>query len=146
MKSAVALLLLAGAAHAGTVHRPEAIDLDTDMTPPGRAEFGFDGGGPVGAYALSLQLGFLDKPMRVHNVDPDVSRRPSRDRWLGGALSLGPSVVVDARMPLSHQTGDRWQTWATTARSIAGSPAISTPGCACASSTATGSPRSFAGS
>lgn len=113
MKSAVALLLLAGAAHAGTpVHRPEAIDLDTDMTPPGRAEFTFDGGGPVGAYALSLQLGYLDKPMRVHTVDRMTYPVDHRETlWLGGALSLGPSVVVDARMPLSHQTGDRWQSW-----------------------------------
>jgi hypothetical protein len=31
--------------------------------------------------------------------------------WLGGALTLGSSVVLDARMPLSHQTGDRWQGW-----------------------------------
>ncbi len=112
MKSAVALLLLAGAARAGTVHRPEAIDLDTDMTPPGRAEFGFDGGGDVGTFALSLQLGFLDKPMRVHTVDRVTYPVDHRETaWLGGALSLGSSVVVDARLPLSHQTGDRWQTW-----------------------------------
>jgi hypothetical protein len=112
MKLVVALLLVAGAARAGTVHRPEAIDLDTDMTPPGRAELGFDGGGDVGAYALSLQLGFLDRPMRVHTVDRVTYPVEHRETvWLGGALSLGSSVVVDARMPLSHQTGDRWQSW-----------------------------------
>jgi hypothetical protein len=113
MKRALALLLVAGAAHASTpVERPEAIDLDHDMTPPGRAELGFDGGGDVGAYALSLQLGFLDRPMRVHTVDRVTYPVEHRETvWLGGALTLGASVVVDARMPLSHQTGDRWRGW-----------------------------------
>lgn len=113
MKPALALLLVAGAARAGTpVERPEAIDLDRDLTPPGRAEFGFDGGGDVGAYALSLQLGYLDRPMRVHTVDRESYPVEHRETvWLGGALSLGPSVVLDARLPLSHQVGDRWRGW-----------------------------------
>jgi len=111
MKAAAALLLVAGAASAGTpINRPEAIDVDHDMTPPGRAEFGFDGGGDVGAYALSLQLGYLDRPMRVHTTELETFPVERRETvWLGGALSLGPSVVVDARLPLSHQTGARWQ-------------------------------------
>ena len=76
MKALAALLLLGAAtAHADhPINRPEAIDVDRDMTPPGRGEFGFDGGGEVGTFALSL----------------------------------GGSVVVDARMPLSHQTGARY--------------------------------------
>jgi hypothetical protein len=113
MKTAAVLLLVAGAAHADTpVQRPEAIDLDTDMTAPGRAELGFDAGGDVGAYALALQLGFLDKPMRLHSVDLETYPVDHRETvWLGGALSLGSSVVVDARLPLSHQVGDRWRGW-----------------------------------
>jgi hypothetical protein len=112
MRLVLALVLVASVAHAGTVHRPEAINLDTDLTPPGRAEFGFDGGGDVGQYALSLQLGFLDRPMRVHTTDLETFPVDHRETvWLGGALSLGPSVVVDARMPLSHQTGDRYRGW-----------------------------------
>jgi len=112
MKLALALVLVASVASAGTVNRPEAIDLDSDMTPPGRAEFGFDGGGDVGQYALSLQLGYLDRPMRVHTVDLETFPVDRRETvWLGGALTLGTSVVVDARMPLSHQTGDRWRGW-----------------------------------
>ena len=112
MRLALALVLVASVAQAETINRPEAIDVDHDMTPPGRAEFGFDGGGDVGTYALSLQLGFLDRPMRVHTVDLETYPVEHRETvWLGGALSLGPSVVVDARMPLSHQTGTRWQGW-----------------------------------
>jgi hypothetical protein len=112
---ALALIVSAGSASADTpVQRPEAIDLDRDMTAPGRAEFGFDGGGPVGAYAFGLQLGFLDRPMRIHTVTRETYPVDHRETvWLGGAWSLGASgsVVLDARMPLSHQTGDRWQGW-----------------------------------
>jgi len=111
MKSLAVLLLLAGAAHADTpVQRPEAIDLDHDMTPPGRAEFGFDGGGDVATYAFGVQLGYLDRPMRIHTVELETFPVERRETvWLGGALSLGPSVVVDARLPLSHQIGARYQ-------------------------------------
>ncbi len=109
MKLAVALLLAAGAAQAGTpVNRPEAIDLDRDMTPPGRAELGFDGGGDVPTYALSLQTQFLERPMRIHTVDREtfpVERRETA--WLGGALAVG-SLVFDERLPLSHQVGARY--------------------------------------
>src|SRR6185312_6561361 len=75
-----------------------------------RAEFGFDGGGDVATFALSLQLGYLDRPMRIHTVELETFPVEHRETvWLGGALALGPSVVVDARMPLSHQTGARYQ-------------------------------------
>ena len=110
MKVVAALLFVAATAYADhPINRPEAINLDDDMTPPGRGEFGFDGGGEVGTYALSLQMQFLDRPMRIHTVDRETFPVDHRETaWLGGALSLGPSVVVDARMPLSHQTGARY--------------------------------------
>jgi hypothetical protein len=110
---ALALCLCARVAFADTpVQRPEAIDVDHDMTPPGRAEFGFDGGGDVAAYAFGLQLGFLDRPMRIHTVDRETFPVDHRETvWLGGAWSFGSSVVVDARIPLSHQTGARYAGW-----------------------------------
>ena len=113
MKLVAALLLVAATAYADhPINRPEAIDLDHDMTPPGRGEFGFDGGGEVGTFALSLQTQFLDRPMRIHTVERETYPVEHRETaWLGGALSLGPSVVVDARLPLSHQTGARYAGW-----------------------------------
>lgn len=110
MKTLAALVLLAATAYADhPINRPEAIDVDHDMTPPGRGEFGFDGGGDVGTYALSLQTQFLDRPMRIHTVERETFPVEHRETaWLGGALALGSSVVVDARMPLSHQTGARY--------------------------------------
>ena len=110
MKLVAALLLVAATAYADQpINRPEGIDVDTDRTPPGRGEFGFDGGGDVGTYALSLQTQFLDRPMRIHTVERETYPVDHRETaWLGGALSLGPSIVVDARMPLSHQTGARY--------------------------------------
>lgn len=90
------------------VNRPEGIEIDRDAPPPGRVEFGFDAGAPVGAWALGAQLGYVDRPIVLH--DADVSIAPVRHREtlaLGGALAIGQSVVVDARVPLAHQVGDR---------------------------------------
>lgn len=113
MKLIAALLFVAQPAAAEPpINRPEAIDVDRDMTPPGRGEFGFDGGGDVGTFALSLQTQFLERPMRIHTVDRKTYPVDHRETaWLGGALSLGESIVVDARMPLSHQTGARYAGW-----------------------------------
>ncbi len=109
MRSAALVLLLAARAAADTpVTRPEATDLDRDTTPPGRVEFGFDGGAPVGAYAFGVQLGYLEHPLRLHTVEVRTFPVEHRETlFLGGALALGDSVVVDARMPLSHQVGPR---------------------------------------
>ena len=102
---------VAGPARADTpVDRPEAIEVDRVTPPPGRVEFGFDGGAPVGAWAIGLQLGSLDTPIVLRAGPlrvPAVARRETAA--LGGALALGPSIVLDARLPLSHQTGARWQ-------------------------------------
>ena len=105
---AVAVAGLAGAARADTpVMRPEAIELDREAPPPGRAEFGFDGGGPVGAWAAEVDLGYLDEPLALR-AGPLV-RYPVRHREtvaLGGAVTVLDSLVLDARLPLAHQVGD----------------------------------------
>lgn len=110
MKLAAALLLAATAvAHADDpVLRPEAFELDREAPPPGQAELSFDGGAPVAPWAASVQLGYLDRPMRLHTTEVKVFPVEHRQTVaFGGALSIGPSIVVDARMPLAHQVGDR---------------------------------------
>src|SRR5262249_16553774 len=85
-------------------------ELDRDSTPPGRVEFGFDGGAPVGAYAASVQLGYLEHPLRLHTMSLQTFPVEHRETlFLGGAISLAPSVVLDARWPLSHPVGLRWR-------------------------------------
>jgi hypothetical protein len=111
MKRAFALLALVGTAHAdNVVMRPEAIEVDRDVPPPGRVEFGFDGGAPVGAWAAGVQLGYIDAPVELH--DAAISIQPVRHREtlaIGGAYAIGESLVVDARLPLAHQVGARLQ-------------------------------------
>jgi hypothetical protein len=103
-------LALCGVARAGEpVDRPEAFELDRETPPPGQAEFSFDGGAPIGRWAASVQLGYVDRPMRLHTTQVKifpVNRRQTLA--LGGALRVGPAIIVDARMPLSHQSGDRF--------------------------------------
>lgn len=90
--------------------RPEAVQVDRDAPPPGQVEFGFDGGAPIETWALSAQLGFLDRPMRLHTTEVKVFPVEQRETLaLGAAIALGSSAIADIRMPFSHQTGDRWQ-------------------------------------
>ncbi len=108
----LALLLMAAAAsvtHADDpVMRPQAFEVDREVPPPGQAELGFDGGAPVGPWALSMQLGYLDRPFRLHTTEVKIFPVEHRQTVaFGGALSIGNRVVVDARMPLAHQVGDR---------------------------------------
>ena len=111
MRAFALVAALAGVARADTVvMRPEAIEVDRDVPPPGRVEFGFDGGAPVGAWALGAQVGYVDTPLVLR--DGALAVTPVRHREtlaLGGALSIGPDVVVDARVPLAHQVGERVQ-------------------------------------
>jgi hypothetical protein len=89
--------------------RPEGFEVDREAPPPGRVEFSFDGGAPVERWALGAQLGFLDRPMRLHTVRIKIFPIEQRETLaLGGAFSVTPDFVVDARMPFSHQTGDRY--------------------------------------
>ena len=111
MRLLLAVVLVAGTARADNIiMRPEAVELDRDVPPPGRVEFGFDGGAPVGAWGLGAQVGYLDQPLVLR--DQAITTYPVRHREtlaLGGAVSLGDSVVVDARVPMAHQVGSRLQ-------------------------------------
>lgn len=110
-KPLLILAVLCRTAYADTpVLRPEAIEVDREAPPPGRAEFGFDGGAPVGAWAASAQLGFVDDPIVLRSGDRvkyPVAHRETLS--LGAAYSVtdSGSLVVDARVPLAHQIGDR---------------------------------------
>lgn len=109
MRAALILCAIATRAHADTpVARPEAIEVDRDTTPPGQGELGFDGGAPIGTWALGVTLTALVHPIRFHTVGIKtfpVARRETST--LGGALALGDDVIVDAKLPLSHQVGQR---------------------------------------
>jgi hypothetical protein len=90
------------------LNRPEAIEVDRDQTPPGQAELGFDGGGSIGNWALGVELGLLEHPIRFHTVDIKTYPVLRRETVaLGGAIALGDDVIIDARMPLAHQVGQR---------------------------------------
>ncbi len=119
--AAALVAALGGAAQADAPSdRPEAFDADRESPPPGRAEFSFDGGGPIGplfddgagpstlAWALGVQLGYLDHPLTLATTKREnVPVRRRETVALGGALSLSPGIVIDARFPLAHQVGDR---------------------------------------
>ena len=67
------IAVAATAAHADTpVDRPEAFQVDRDAPPPGQAELSFDGGAPVGPWAASIQLGYLDRPFELHNSETQI--------------------------------------------------------------------------
>lgn len=106
---ACALASGAGLARADQpVDRPQAFEVDREQPPPGRAELGFDSGAPVGAWAASVQLGYLDRPFRLHTTEVKIFPVEHRQTVaLGGAVTLGGRLVLDARMPLAHQVGDR---------------------------------------
>jgi len=111
MRALVLVCAAAGVAHADTpLARPEAIDVDRDQTPPGQAELGFDGGAPIGNWALGVELGLLEHPIRFHTVGIKTYPVLRRETVaLGGAIALGDDVILDARMPLAHQVGQRLQ-------------------------------------
>jgi hypothetical protein len=109
---ALALASIAGtAAYAGPpVDRPEAIEVDRDTTPPGQAEFGFDGGAPIGLWALGLETDFLVRPVRLHTLEVSTFPVEYRETFSpGGAITLGDRAIFDVKMPLAHQTGARMQ-------------------------------------
>jgi hypothetical protein len=98
----------APAAADAPVDRPEAFEVDREQPPPGQAELGFDGGAPIGAWSASVQLGYLDRPFRLHTTEVKIFPVEHRETVaLGGAVSLGDRLVLDARLPLAHQVGDR---------------------------------------
>jgi hypothetical protein len=118
-RAALALILMVGEAAAEKPREtPAAIDVDRDGAPPGRIELGFDGGAPVEGYGLSVAGRLTEQPIEVRDPDGNVSE-PVRRReslTLGGAISMLGSAVVDARLPLVHQVGDRSRAFGETRR------------------------------
>ncbi len=87
---------------------PAAIEVDREAAPPGRAELGFDGGAAVEGWAATVGVGYLAAPMTLRSSAGEFTPVRRRETLsLGGALGLGETVVIDARLPLSHQVGDR---------------------------------------
>jgi hypothetical protein len=115
------LVGLVGVAHADKpLDRPEGFEVNREAPPPGQVELSFDGGGHLApadpaapgvyqpAWAVSLQLGFLDRPMRLHTTKVKIFPVEQRETLaFGGAWQVTPTFLFDARMPISHQTGDR---------------------------------------
>jgi hypothetical protein len=88
------VLVLVSTAHAEKpLARPEAIQVDRDEAPAGRTELGFDGGAPLAGWGATIGFGWLEQPIAYGA--------------LGGAIALGTSIVVDARIAAAHQIGDR---------------------------------------
>jgi hypothetical protein len=104
MKALVAVVALAGTARADSA----SIEVDREDAPAGRVELGFDGGAPLAGWGVSLGLGYVDHPIALDNNG--VISRPIEHREtavLGGAVALGQAIVLDVRLPMSHQVGDR---------------------------------------
>jgi hypothetical protein len=110
MKSLALVAMCAGIAAADVpLDRPEAFEVDRDAPPPGHAELGFDSGAPLTGWAASVQVGYLDRPFMLKTSI--VENYPVEHRQtlaLGGAYAVTANLVVDARMPLAHQVGDRF--------------------------------------
>jgi hypothetical protein len=108
--AAVAVAAVAPAARADTPRQtPSAIEVDRDVAPPGRSEFGFDGGAPVDGWGVTLGAGWLERPLTFTAAD-GAEALPVRRRQtlsIGGAIALGERAVLDARFGAAHQIGDR---------------------------------------
>lgn len=111
MRNLVALLLLgpSSVAFADTpLATPAAIEVDREAPPPGRAEFGFDGGAPVEGWTVGIGAGYLARPIALRSdVGESIPVRRRETFSLGAAIGLGDTVVLDARMAMAHQVGDR---------------------------------------
>ncbi len=109
------LLMVVGASAIARADSPAdhagAFEVDRESPPPGQGELSFDGGAPLlGRWAASVQLGYLDRPFRLHTTEVKIFPVEHRETVaLGGAVAIGPSIVADLRFPLAHQVGDRMQ-------------------------------------
>ncbi len=103
---ALALLAVAIASPAVAdepVDRPQAFEVDREAPPPGRAELGFDSGAPIAGWAAGVQLGYLDRPFRLHTSEVKIFPVEHRQTVsLGAAVAIGTRLVLDARLPLAH--------------------------------------------
>ena len=109
LAATAALVCAATVAHAGTpVDRPEAIDVDRDDAPLGRVELGFDSGAAVEAWGVGSRFEYLLRPITLSTTSAQTHPVDHRETLaLGGALAIN-SIVLDLRMPLAHQVGDRY--------------------------------------
>jgi hypothetical protein len=111
MRAALASILLLGRiAHAETPRdTPAAIEVDREDAPPGRVEHGFDSGAPVEGWGASVAIGLLARPIALHSSTDSYPVDHRGTVALGGVLALGDRIVVDAKLPLANQNGDRLQ-------------------------------------
>jgi hypothetical protein len=92
---------------------PAAVEVDRETAPAGRVGQGFDDGEPVDAWGVSIAAGWIERPIRLEAGSlggGSPATEPVRRRQtlaLGGAITLGDSVVFDAALRGSHQVGDR---------------------------------------
>jgi hypothetical protein len=104
--SCSALAVACGVAYADTpVDQPAAFEVDREAPPAGRTELGFDGGAPLDSWGVSIALGYLDRPVII---DGGTAVDHRETVAVGGAVAFGTSLVIDARLPLAHQIGDRF--------------------------------------
>jgi hypothetical protein len=87
------------------VDQPTAFEVDRATAPAGRSELGFDGGAPLSTWGVSLGLGYLDRP---YVVATGIAVDHRETATFGVAVAFGTSVVIEARLPLAHQVGDRF--------------------------------------
>lgn len=110
MKVALALALVSSTAFADAPRvAPTEIEIDRGDAPPGRTELGFDGGAPVAGWGATVAGSWLESPISFGLPGGDTSE-PVRRRQsviVGGAVTLGDSVVLDARWAGSRQLGAR---------------------------------------
>lgn len=90
------------------LQRPEAFEVDRDRPPPGQTELGFDAGREIDGWAASVQVSYLDRPFSLRTSQRENFPVNHRETFtLGGAVAIGTSGILDLRIPLSHQVGDR---------------------------------------
>ncbi|MEJ7600480.1 MAG: hypothetical protein WKG01_21405 [Kofleriaceae bacterium] len=82
---------------------PQAIEVDRAEALPARNELGFDGGAPLATWGVAISGSWLEHPIELAGTRP-VRRRQTAS--LGAALALG-SIVLDGRLAIAHQVGDR---------------------------------------
>lgn len=109
-RAALAIALISSTAFADAPREaPTEIEVDRGDAPAGRTELGFDGGAPVAGWGATVAGSWLEAPISF-GLPGGGTSEPVRRRQsviLGGALSLGESVVLDARWAGSRQLGTR---------------------------------------
>jgi len=103
-----AIALVGGVTSSASAETPSdratAFEVDRSTPVAGRSELGFDGGAPLDTWGASIGLGYLDRP---HVLSQGIAVDHRETLFLGAAVSFGSSIVVEGRLPLSHQLGDR---------------------------------------